>query len=467
MLSIPQLSRMPSRLIRTTALWTLALLVGAVLIQDAHAQRDGQLLDGVVAVVGSQAILASDVDAMAIAMARGSSPTTSLRRSALRDLITQQAIAEYALRDTTLTVSEEEVSQVLEERTRELIQQLGGEEAVVELYNRSVVQLQQDYRRDVRRQLLAQAAQRRVYFNVRVTPPEVREWFARIPADSLPEIPELVRVAHIVRFAELEPAAREEARQRIEAIRDSIDAGASIETMAERYSDDPGSRTQGGRYAGINLRDLVPEFGAVAGTLEPGEVSHVFETQFGYHVMRLNSRRGDILDFNHVLIQLDQERTDPTSAIATLTMVRDSVVHRDASFGRLAREFSEEPQSAARGGNVLVPQTGDRDLRFEALGADWRTTLDTLEVGEVSMPTRVSLLDGRQGYHIVTLQRRVPPHRMSLETDYTLAEEFALQEKRQIELDRWISRVREQVPVTCIDELLCQGQTSTVTAGTR
>lgn len=434
---------------------------------QAQAQQDRQIIDGIVAVVGTHPILRSDVDAMAITMARGSSPTTAMRRTALEELIVQQAVAAKAQRDTTIIILEEEVSQVLEERTQELIAQVGSQAEVEQLYNRSIAQLKEDYRRDVRNQLLAQALQRRVYFGVRVTPQEVRQWFNAIPSDSLPDIPELVRVAHIVRFAQVQPEAREEARERIQALRDSIEAGTPIEVLAERHSADPGSRNQGGRYASINIRDLVAEFGAVAGVLEPGELSHVFETEFGFHVMRLNSRRGDIIDFNHILIQVDASRTDPAEALATLETVRDSIVHRGGSFARLAREFSEDEASASRGGNIVVPQTGDRDLRFEALGPQWRATLDTLSVGEVSQPTRVSLLDGRSAYHIVTVQRRVPPHTMSLETDYALAEELALQEKRQRVMQEWLVNLREEVFISCKDETLCPPTASASAVGAR
>jgi peptidyl-prolyl cis-trans isomerase SurA len=438
--------------IRTCLLFALAALL--LSLPTAEAQSTGEV-DGIVAVVGSNVILRSDVEALALQAARGGPVTDAVRRRALDDLITQQVLVEHASRDTTVTVTPDEVNDALDQRTEALVQQVGGEEQVMQLYGKSLAQLREDYRNQVRDQLLAQTLQRRKYFQVRITPQETRQWFEAIPADSIPEVPELVRVAHIVRFPDVDQTAREEARAQIDAIRDSIATGAAtIENLAQRYSDDPGSAQRGGRYQRVNIRDLVPEFGAVAARLEPGELSQVFETQFGYHVMRLNERLGDVVDFNHVLIRIDQTRTNPEEALATLEMVRDSVLTSDASFALLAKRFSEDETSAARGGNVTVPQTNDRDLRYEALNPSWHTTIDTLEAGEISKPAPVQLLDGRQAYHIVLLQKRTPAHEMTLTQDYPLIEEFALQDKRQRVMEEWVRELRESVYVAIKDESL-------------
>jgi peptidyl-prolyl cis-trans isomerase SurA len=432
----------------------LLLAFVALLLPSVQAQPTGQV-DGIVAVVGSNVILRSDVEALAYQMARGGAVTDAARRRALNDLITQQVLVEHAKRDTTVTITPDEVNEALDQRTDALVQQVGSEEDVMQLYGKSLAQIREDYRKQVRNQLLAQTLQRRKYFEVRITPQETRQWFEQIPADSIPEVPELVRLAHVVRFPEVDKSARTEARAQIDAIRDSIATGAAtIENMAQRYSADPGSAQRGGRYQRVNIRDLVAEFGAVASRLEPGELSTVFETQFGFHVMRLNERLGDVVDFNHVLIRIDQSRTDPTEALATLEMVRDSVVTGGASFALLAKEFSEDEVTAARGGNVVVPQTGDRDLRYEALNPTWHATIDTLTVGEISEPAPVELLDGRRAYHIVRLQKRTPAHVMALGQDYPLIEEFALQEKRQRVMDEWVRELRDSVYVSIKDEAL-------------
>ena len=445
---------LPTQLVSMTPYRFLLAFCALLLLAPATVAQPVGQVDGIVAVVGSNVILRSDVEALALQMARGGAVTPIMRQQALDDLISQEVLVEHAKRDTTITVTPDEVTEALDQRTEALVAQIGGEDKVLELYGKSLAQLREDFRKQVENQLLAQSLQRRKYFQVRITPQEVREWFHAIPADSIPEVPNLVRVANVVRFPAVDQSARDEALAKIEAIRDSIvtDA-ATIETMAQRYSDDPGSSVRGGRYASVNIRDLVPEFGAIAATLNQGDLSQVFETQFGYHVMRLNNRVGDVVDFNHVLIRIDQSRTDPTEALATLKMVRDSVL-AGGSFALLAKEFSEEEASAARGGNVTVPQTGDRDLRYDALSPTWKQTLDTLEVGEISQPANVELLDGQEAYQIVMLQRRTPAHPMTLADDYALIEEFALQDKRQQVMSEWVAELRSTVYVAIKDESL-------------
>ena len=424
----------------------LAALVGA----PASAQvPNGTVLDEIVAVVGEEPILASEVNAVAAgALQQGQTMTDDLWSRALDELIHQKVLVARAQQDTTVVVTDDQVNQQLDQRVNALARQLGGSAQLEAYYGRTIDEIKQLFRDDVRQQLLAQQYQGRRLRDVTVTPSEVRAWFATIPESEVPEVPELVRVAHVVKTPEPDPAARAEARRLAEALRDSIAAGqATIEELARRHTDDRGSANTGGLYERFNIRDLVPEFGLVAATMEPGELSQVFESQFGFHVMRLNARQGDVISFNHILIQVDDSNVDADGAIAELTAIRDSVLTLGLPFELAAKRNSDDPFSAAQGGYLADPRSGERDLRLEALGALWQATIDTMEVGEISQPAEVQLLDGTNAWHIVLLQRRTPPHRLSLETDYALLSQYALQDKRQRVLDEWLADLRRTVYV--------------------
>lgn len=415
---------------------------------DSSAQDSERTIDEIVAVVGDNILLRSEVNGYVYnAMQSSQIPyTDDLWFDALDNLINQKVLAEHASRDTTIEVTDDELDQMLDQRVEQLASQVGGQAQVEELYGKSIIQIKDDLRDDFRDQLLADQFQSRKIQKVRVTPSEVRTWFSGFPADSLPVLPEAVRLSHIVKFPAVTDAAREDASIIIASIRDSIVTGTStFESMASLFSDDPGSASRGGLYENSRLEDFVPEFAAVASRIEPGEISEPFETQFGLHIMRVNERRGDLVDLNQILIQFDRRKFDPEPAIAQLTAYKDSVESGQAQFALLAKQHSEEDFSKVRGGRVLDPRNLERNLYVEALGPSWARSIITLDVGEISEPADVELLDGQRGYHIILLEDRIPEHKVSLQTDYSLIENLVLREKQARVLDEWFIELRKDV----------------------
>ena len=430
----------------------LALVVATGLIASPAQAQDRQMVDRIAAIVGDDIVLKSEVDQMVLSMTQRTNQSYSkaMWMQALQQLIDQKVLAEQARRDTTLTVSDQQVEQQLTRRIQQLKQQAGGEDALEEVYGKSVLEIREDFRDPLREQLLAEQLRARKMQTIDVTPSEVRNWFQRIPQDSLPRLPETVRMAHIVRYPKPTPAAKREARQIITTIRDSIVAGgASFEAMARQFSDDPGSAPQGGRFTDMAVGDFVPEFAAIASRTPVGEVSQVFynSTHNGYHILRVNERTGTTVDLNHILIRVDPSRSNDTQALETLRAIKDTLTTYDVPFELMARRHSEEERSAKNSGRVTDPQSGTRDLRLDALGPSWRRTIRQLEVGEISDPSEVQLLNGERAYHIVLLQRRTPAHRVNVETDYELIQQYALQEKQQRELQEWVRELRDDVYV--------------------
>ena len=448
---------------RALALFALALpfAATAVVTPAARAQEttppvaapavaaptaNGPVLDEVVALVGSRIVLRSEVDAYAAQRTRGAAVPDGLWQESLRDLIDQAVLATVAERDTTIQVTPEQVNQSVDGRLRQISAQLGGDEAVERTYGRSLVRIREDLRTTFRDQLLAREVQQRRMRTVRVSPSDVQAWFARIPADSLPEIPGLVRVAHLARFPGPPQSVVDEARSIVASLRDSVVARrGTFEQYAEQFSEDPGSATNGGRITGVRLRELVPEFAAVASRQPLGEISQPFQTPFGYHILRANDRRGDIVDFSHILIRIDNSRADPEPSVAYLNSVRDSLSTFKIPFEVMAKRHSEDPASSPLGGRVVDPQSRERDLLLSGLGEAWRATVDTMAVGEVSAPALFESLDGRRGVHIVLLQKNTEPHRVSLTEDYARIEEIALQEKQERMMREYYDQLRQQV----------------------
>lgn len=429
----------------------LLIALSGLLPPASHAQSPNRVpVDRVVAVVGDDIILKSEVDQFVQQQTQQPeiSYSPDLWMNALQELVNQQVVAEKARRDTTITVSDQQVSNQLDSRIQQMAQRAGGEEQLEQIYGESILEIKQTFRDDFRDQILTAQLQETRRQQIDITPSEVRQWFEQIPQDSLPRLPETVRLSHVVRYPKPTDESRRQAQQRLTSIRDSIVNGeASFEAMARQYSDHAGSAPSGGRMSDVNLDDLVPEFAAVASRTPVGEVSQAFynENHNGYHIVRVNSQEGRTVDLNHILIRVE---TDEQQPIEYLNAVRDTLLNYEVPFELMAKRHSEENRSADNGGRVTDPQSGTRDLRLEALGASWQETIRNLDEGEISKPTQVQLLQSQdQAYHIVRLDRRTPAHRLNLETDYERIRQRALQEKQNRKIREWMNELRDEIYV--------------------
>jgi peptidyl-prolyl cis-trans isomerase SurA len=427
----------------------LLVLAGLAAV-PAHAQN-AQVVDRIAAVVGDNIILKSEVDQLVRRQTRQQNVSYShdLWMEALRQLVDQQLLAEKARLDTTVTVSDQQLNSQLNRRIEQLKQQAGGKEQVEKAYGKSILEIKERFREDLRGQILAQRLRQKRMQNINITPSEVRQWFEKIPQDSLPRLPKTVRLSHIVRYPKPTKEARAEAKSLITSIRDSIvNGGAAFEAMARQFSDAAGAASSGGALNNVNLNDFVPEFAAVASRTPVDRVSQVFynESQNGYHILRVNSKDGSTVDLTHILIQ--PEAPSGNRAIEYLNAVRDTLLNNeDVTFELMARRHSEDERTAQKGGRVTDPKSGTRDLVLDALGPSWTRTIRKLDPGEISDPTKVKLLSGDEAYHIVLLERRVPAHRVNLEKDYERIRQFALRDKRSRKMGDWTNQLREEIYV--------------------
>lgn len=432
------------------------VLIALLFVPSLRAQED-VILDRIVATVDGNIILESQVHAFVwnILQQEKLQPTdqnvTKFWPIALEELINQKVVYAHAERDTTIKLGDDRVNQELDRRVQSLIDQVGGEDRFQIEYGKSVLEAKNDFREDVRQQLKASELQQKKMGTIKISPTEVTTWFKKIPQDSLPQMPQTVRVSHIVRLPEIPASAKNEARRIASALRDSVLTGRSkLEKLAQKYTDDPGSRNTGGRGR-ARLSQLVPEFSAIASTLPPGALSQVFETQFGMHIMRVNSLQGDMLDYSHILIKVNERGANPAKAIELLKSVRDSIQTKKLTFEALAKRHSQDPQSSALGGALMNFQSGSRELALDALSPRWRITLNKMDVGQISEPIETELLDGRKAWHIVWLQKRTPAHTLNLNDDYALIEQQALNEKRARMMGEWVQRLREGVYIRRFD----------------
>lgn len=395
------------------------------------------VLDEVVAVVGNQIILKSELDyqvQLAAYQNKLNPDDPQLRQRILDAMIDDKLILAQAELDS-VTVSDEEVGRQLDQRIQNLIAQVGSKEKVEKLYGMSISKIQNEFREDMRRQLMIEKEKENKFGDLKVSPLEVREFYNEYK-DSLQEVPEQVTLSHIFIKPKPSKKAKEEAYSKAEALLDSLKHGASFSELAKKYSQDPGSAPDGGDLGWASRGQFVPEFEHAVYALKPGEISGIVRTQFGYHIIQLLKRRGDMVHARHILIKIPVLPSDDDSTVAFLDSLREAAMH-GASFAVLAREYSEDKQTKDLGGDLGT-------VSVDQLEPSFRATVDTMKVGEISAPVKVTA-GASYGYQIVYLRDRIPEHKVNLNEDYSRLEKMALSMKQDNAYQKWIAQLKKQV----------------------
>lgn len=433
----------------------LLLSLSAVISAGSVFGQNKQVADKIVAVVNDRIILKSDVDneirqymQQAQMNEQDVEFSEDLWYSALQSMVDNYVMLEQAKLDS-VEVSDDMVDRAMDQRIQQMVQQAGSEEALERAFGNSIVQIRAEFRDQFREQMTTQQLQEQKMGNVEITRPEVREFFSEIPENQLPTIPEQVELSQIVVLPPELDDARNEALSLAEALRDSVvNHGKDFEEMARQYSDGP-SAPRGGLLPMMPLTDLVANYSAAAAALEPGEISQVVRTDFGYHVIRLNERQGDNIETNHILIEIDEESVDEDFAINKLEALRDSVLNHGKTFRELARRHSDDESSAAMGGRILNQQTGERKLALSDLEPSlYRIALLLDEEGDISDPRPFTMPNNnKRAQRIVRLDAHYPEHIANLDDDYDRIREIALQRKRMRVMSDWLEQLREDIYV--------------------
>lgn len=438
------------KLDKSSLLFSVILLLFSGSLFPLIAQNTA---DGIVVIVNEEIILKSDVDSEVAnyiqqASVQGQSIpfTKELWIQALESMIDNEVLLIQAKIDS-ITVSDDQVNRQMDMRINDLIQRAGSEQALERAFGKSIVELRREFRDQFRDQMIVSRVQSEKLSDITITRPEVFDFFNRIPADSLPTIPERIAISQIVIKPEPSSDVRDAAFQKANSIRDSILAGADFEEMAIQFSEGP-SAPRGGLIPLLPLNDLVPEYAAAASALSPGEISEVVETEFGFHVIRLNQRQGDQIETNNILIKVDSDKFDDSGAIEKLENIRTQIETGEKTFEEIAREVSEDPNSGPAGGRLYNPLTGERLMGIQELDpALYRIVLLLTEEGDISDPKPFTLMDPTEtrAFRIVKLDRLIPEHTANLTDDYAQIEMIALQRKQDRELMEWLKEIRENV----------------------
>ena len=407
------------------------------------AASGGQTVDKIVAKVDNFIVLKSDLEG-AYQEAQRNSPTgvNVTECQVLQQLTIEKLLLAKAEIDSVV-VEEPRVESELERRLQYMTSNY-GQENIEEQFGKSIEEIGEDLRDDIRNQLVVQQMQSTITQDIEVTPAEVRRFFNNIPRDSLPFYSSEVSVGQIVKLPTVGKGQKEAARKKLVGIRERIVSGEEFGELAKEFSDDPGSGAQGGELGFVERGQFVPEFEAAALKMQPGELSQPIESQFGFHLIQLIERRGNRYNSRHILIKPNSSALDVEYAREYLDSLRTQILTDSIPFAKAAKEESDDKETAGSGGFFLGPDGSNR-VSTENLDPVIFFTVDTMQLGDITPPLVYRMDNGEQAVRILYLKSKSRPHQANLRDDYQKIYNAALQEKRTRILNDWFGSARKQV----------------------
>ena len=416
-----------------------------LLLTSAWVAAQPILVDKVIAVVGDNVVLQSDVEGQFQQMkVQGDAELPpNVRCEIFDNLLLDKLFLSQAQLDSIVNTPDE-IEAELNRRIKYFISIFGSQEKLEEYYGKSLLELKDDFKDDIDKQLITDKMKGKVFSGLKVSPAEVREYFNRIPKDSIPYFNSELELGEIVMYPKISELEKERTKKRINDLRKDILEGADFSLKAYAFSEDPGSATEFGKLGWVERGELVPEFEAVAFRLKEGELSEPVQTPFGYHLIIVDEKRGNKLNLRHILIK-------PKIAAQDLTLVKnrmDSILHEltvdSLSWREAVNQYSEEEQSKSVGGMMTNPKNGTAFFEKADIEGTLIFTIDQMKVGQYSAVLPYSTQNKQtgemtSGYRIIWLKSETKPHQASLELDYPKIQNAAKSEKQQKLLEEWVA----------------------------
>jgi|TARA_R110000737_G_scaffold324995_1_gene338174 peptidyl-prolyl cis-trans isomerase SurA len=417
-------------------IFSLTLLFSTV----AVAQKSPIVIDQIVAQIGDKFILLSDIQSQKLQMIQAKMDVTETSDcTILEDLMYQNLMLNQALLDS-IVVQDAQVDGEMENRLRVIENQIGGKAKMEAFYGKSTTQIKEEFREIIRDRLLTQEMERIITEDISVTPKEVQAFYNKLPKDSIPLINATLSFQQIVIYPEITKSDKKLAYDQMVQIRKDIISGKSFETQARINSMDPGSAKDGGRIEATRGM-MVPQFEATVYKLKEGEVSDVFETDYGYHIVKLVDRKGDDYVCKHILIIPQFANSELEKAAYRMDTCYAELQSGELSWDQAVQKYSNDEATKQNKGIITNPMTGEQTWSTEDLNEiDQQIYLltDALEMGQYSTPNLyANFIERKQGIRIVRLMNRTEPHVANMTDDYALIKRAAENQKKEDALKNW------------------------------
>lgn len=430
---------------KTIIMTAIALLIGA------STQAQG-IIDKIVGIVGNEIIMMSDIENQYIQMASQQMKVDgNTRCEILEDMMFQKLLYVQAQKDS-LSVTPKEVETELDRRLSVFINQIGSEQKLEEYFGKTIKSIKDDLRSTIEEQMLAQKVQQKIIGDTKVTPSEVKKFFESLPADSIPTIEAYYELSEIVIKPEVSKEDKEKVVAELNKIRERILNGESFSTMAVLYSEDPGSAMKGGELGFVSKTDLVPEFSQVAFNLtSPLDVSQVVETEYGFHIIQMIEKKGNMMNFRHILMKPKVSMEALEAADKKANEVYSILQSDTISFTDAVKKYSNG-DSKGSDGKVMNPYYGDARMTNDFLDPYTKSAVMSLKEGEFSKPFLSSDNKGIRVIKIVRLDLDVKEHKANMKDDYLTLQRAALEDKNSRLIDEWVKDKVQSVYIKIDDE---------------
>ncbi|WP_282014480.1 peptidylprolyl isomerase [Marinifilum flexuosum] len=412
----------------------LTLLLLSILTLNAQ----DNVVDKIIAVVGNQVVLKSDVEQRFISLkAQGyTSGSVDLKTEIFEDLLIQKLMIAQAAIDS-VEVTEQEVEDDLDRKMEMYIQRIGSKEKLEQYFGKSILDMKNDLREPTRNERIKEKMQAEITKDIHITPAEVRDFYNKLNKDSLPTIAGKLEVQQIVRYPKVTDDEKDRIRNRLREFRDRVHKGESFSTLAVLYSEDPGSARQGGELGYTPRSSLVPEFANVAFNLKTDKVSKIVETEYGFHIIQFIDRKGERINVRHILLKPKIEEDKRKEATARLDSIADLIRNEKLKFDEAAFYFSADKDTRNNGGLIVNPYTGSSRFEKDNLPPAIAQQINNLKINEISEPL-LDVSGGKDAYKIIKIKSETKSHTANLSDDWSIFENMLTNQKQQDILDKWI-----------------------------
>lgn len=427
------------------------LFISIICLLGASSYSQG-IIDKIVGIVGNEIIMMSDIENQYIQMAsQQMNVKENTRCEILEDMLFQKLLYVQAQKDS-IEVTPKEVETELDRRLSVFINQIGSEQKLEEYFGKTIKSIKEDLRSTIEEQMMAQKVQQKIIGDTKVTPSEVKRYYESLPADSIPTIEAYYELSEIVIKPEVSKEDKEKVIAELNKIRERIQNGESFSTMAVLYSEDPGSAMKGGELGFVSKTDLVPEFSQVAFNLtSPLDVSQVVETEYGFHIIQMIEKKGNMMNFRHILMKPKVSMEALEAADKKANEVYNILKTDTISFVDAVKKYSNG-DSKGSDGKVMNPYYGDAHMTSDFLDPYTKSAVMPLKEGEYSKPFLSTDNKGIRVIKIVRLDLDVKEHKANMKDDYLTLQRYALEDKNSKLIDEWIKDKVKGVYIKVDDE---------------